>query len=131
VVLGPSLLGAVAPTWHAALFPKASMTIIFAVARVGIALFMFLVGVEFRLDLIRPRAPSALSVSVAGIAVPFLLGGLLALAVHADGVMFRPDVTPGQAILYLGAAMSITAFPMLARIVQERGLTAPRSARSP
>jgi Kef-type K+ transport system membrane component KefB len=123
VVLGPSLLGAIAPAWHAALFPKASMTIIFAVAQVGIALYMFLVGVEFRLDLIRPRAPSALSVSAAGIAVPFLLGGLLALAIHADGVMFRPGVTPGQAFLYLGAAMSITAFPMLARIVQERGLS--------
>lgn len=123
VVLGPSLFGLVAPSWHAALFPKPSMTIIFAVAQVGIALYMFLVGVEFRLDLIRPRAPSALSVSAAGIVVPFLLGGLIALAVHADGVMFRPNVTQGQAFLYLGAAMSITAFPMLARIVQERGLT--------
>src|SRR4029078_10853869 len=58
-----------------------------------------------------------------GIAVPFLLGGFIALAVHADGVMLRPGVTSGQAVLYLGAAMSITAFPMLARIVQERGLT--------
>ena len=123
VVLGPSLFGLVAPSWHAALFPKPSMTIIFAVAQVGIALYMFLVGVEFRVDLIRPRAPSALSVSAAGIAVPFLLGGLIALAVHSEGVMFRPSVTPGQAFLYLGAAMSITAFPMLARIVQERGLT--------
>ena len=123
VVLGPSLFGLVAPAWHAALFPKPSMTIIFAVAQVGIALYMFLVGVEFRVDLIRPRAPSALSVSAAGIAVPFLLGGLIAFAIHADGVMFRPSVTRGQAFLYLGAAMSITAFPMLARIVQERGLT--------
>jgi len=123
VVLGPSLFGLIAPSWHAALFPKPSMTIIFAVAQVGIALYMFLVGVEFRVDLIRPRAPRALSVSAAGIAVPFLLGGLIALAVHSEGVMFRPSVTPGQAFLYLGAAMSITAFPMLARIVQERGLT--------
>jgi K+:H+ antiporter len=122
VVLGPSLFGAVFPASHAALFPKASMTIIFAVAQLGIALYMFLVGVEFRIDLIRPRAPRALSVSAAGIVVPFLLGGLIALAVHADGVMFRPTVTAGQAFLYLGAAMSITAFPMLARIVQERGL---------
>jgi Kef-type K+ transport system membrane component KefB len=122
VVLGPSLFGLVAPSWHAALFPKPSMTIIFAVAQVGIALYMFLVGVDFRLDLIRPRVPSALSVSAAGILVPFVLGGLIALGVHPDGVMFRPAVTPGQAFLYLGAAMSITAFPMLARIVQERGL---------
>jgi Kef-type K+ transport system membrane component KefB len=123
VVLGPSLFGALAPDWHAALFPKASMTVIFAVAQLGIALYMFLVGVEFRLDLIRQRAPSAVSVSAAGMVVPFLLGGLIALTDHGDGVMFRAGVTPGQAFLYLGAAMSITAFPMLARIVQERGLT--------
>jgi Kef-type K+ transport system membrane component KefB len=122
VVLGPSLFGAVAPVWHAALFPPQSMTIIFAVAQVGIALYMFLVGVEFRTDLLRDRAPSAVAVSVAGMAVPFLLGGVIALAVYADGMMFRPTVTPAQAFLYLGAAMSITAFPMLARIVQERGL---------
>jgi K+:H+ antiporter len=123
VVLGPSLFGALLPGWHAALFPKASMTIIFAVAQLGLALYMFLVGVEFRADLIRQRVPSAVSVSVAGIVVPFLLGGLIALAIHADGTMFREAVTTSQAVLYLGAAMSITAFPMLARIVHERGLS--------
>ena len=122
VALGPSLFGAIAPDWHAALFPRPSMTIIFAVAQLGIALYMFLVGVEFRTDLIRQRAPVAISVSVAGIVVPFLLGGLIALAVHGGGTMFREVVTSTQAFLYLGAAMSITAFPMLARIVQERGL---------
>jgi Kef-type K+ transport system membrane component KefB len=63
------------------------------------------------------------SVSVAGIVAPFLLGGLIALAIHADGTMFRETVTTSQAVLYLGAAMSITAFPMLARIVHERGLS--------
>ena len=123
VVLGPSLFGALAPGWHAALFPKASMTIIFIVAQLGIALYMFLVGVEFRVDLIRERVPSALSVSAAGMVVPFLLGGVIAQVGHAEGVMFRTGVTPGQAFLYLGTAMSITAFPMLARIVQERGLS--------
>ena len=62
---------------------------------------MFLVGVEFRTDLLRDRAPSAVAVSVAGMAVPFLLGGVIALAVYADGMMFRPTVTPAQAFLYL------------------------------
>lgn len=122
VALGPSLFGAIAPGWHGALFPRPSMTIIFAVAQLGIALYMFLVGVEFRTDLIRQRAPVAMSVSAAGIVVPFLLGGFIALAVHGGGTMFRETVTSAQAFLYLGAAMSITAFPMLARIVQERGL---------
>src|SRR4026207_1595071 len=60
VALGPSLFGAIAPGWHATLFPKASMTIIFAVAQLGIALYMFLVGVEFRTDLFRQRASVAM-----------------------------------------------------------------------
>ena len=123
VLLGPSLFGALLPGWQAALFPAPSMTILFAVAQLGLAMYMFLVGVEFRADLIRQRARSALSVSVAGIVVPFLFGGLIALDVHADGTMFRETVTASQAVLYLGAAMSITAFPMLARIVHERGLS--------
>jgi hypothetical protein len=55
VVLGPSLFGALLPGWHATLFPKPSMTILFAVAQLGLAMYMFLVGVEFRADLIRPR----------------------------------------------------------------------------
>jgi K+:H+ antiporter len=122
VVLGPSVFGALMPVWHAALFPAPSLTIIFAVAQLGLALYMFLVGVEFRADLFRQRVPSALSVSVAGIAAPFVLGGLIALRIHAGGSMFRETVTVSQAVLYLGAAMSITAFPMLARIVHERGL---------
>ena len=64
-----------------------------------------------------------MSVSVAGIVAPFILGGLIAWAVHPDATMFRETVTTTQAVLYLGAAMSITAFPMLARIVHERGLS--------
>jgi Kef-type K+ transport system membrane component KefB len=123
VVLGPTVFGALAPGWHAAFFPKSSMTIIFTVAQLGIALYMFLVGVEFRMDLVRQRAPIAISVATGGMVVPFLLGGLVALAIHGDGTMFGAAVTAGQAFLYLGAAMSITAFPMLARIVQERGLS--------
>jgi Kef-type K+ transport system membrane component KefB len=123
VILGPSVFGAALPGWYAALFPPQSMTIIFVVAQLGLALYMFLVGVEFRGDLIRHRVPSALSVSIAGIVVPFLLGGLIAALVHADATMFRETVSLGQAVLYLGAAMSITAFPVLARIVHERGLS--------
>jgi Kef-type K+ transport system membrane component KefB len=123
VVLGPSVFGALLPSWHAALFPPPSMTIIFSVAQLGLAMYMFLVGVEFRPDLLRQRVPSALSVSGAGIVVPFLLGALIALHIHGDGAMFRETVSVPQAVLYLGAAMSITAFPVLARIVHERGLS--------
>lgn len=123
VLLGPSLLGLVAPEWHAYLFPKQSMTIIYAVAQVGLALYMFLIGVEFRADLIRKRVRSAASVSAAGILTPFALGAAIAYFLHDDHDLFTEKVLSGQAILYLGAAMSITAFPMLARIIYERGLS--------
>jgi Kef-type K+ transport system membrane component KefB len=123
VVLGPSVFGALLPTWQAALFPAASMPILFVIAQLGLALYMFLVGVEFRTDLFRQRVSSAVSVSTTGIVVPFCLGALIAIAIHADGTMFGGTVTAAQGALYLGAAMSITAFPMLARIVHERGLS--------
>ena len=131
VVLGPSLFGAIRPDLHGALFPRASMTIIFAVAQLGLVVYMFLVGVEFRADLIRRRVRSAASVSAAGILAPFALGSLIALFIHGgwhgdghgDGAMFSEKVRAGQAVLYMGAAMSITAFPMLARIIHERGLS--------
>jgi Kef-type K+ transport system membrane component KefB len=123
VLLGPSVFGALLPGWHAALFPPASMPVLFVIAQLGLALYMFLVGVEFRTDLLRQRVSSAVSVSMAGIVVPFGLGALIALAIHADGTMFGKMVSAGRAALYLGAAMSITAFPMLARIVHERGLS--------
>jgi len=123
VVLGPSVFGALLPAWQAALFPAASMPVLFVVAQLGLALYMFLVGVEFRIDLFRQRVSSAVSVSTTGIVVPFSLGALIAVAIHADGTMFGGAVTAAQGALYLGAAMSITAFPMLARIVHERGLS--------
>jgi len=123
VLLGPSIFGALLPGWHAALFPSASMPVLFVIAQLGLALYMFLVGVEFRTDLLQQRVSSAASVSMAGIVVPFGLGAVIALAIHGNGTMFGRMVTPGQAALYLGAAMSITAFPMLARIVHERGLS--------
>jgi Kef-type K+ transport system membrane component KefB len=123
VALGPSVFGALLPTWQAALFPAASMPILFVIAQLGLVLYMFLVGVEFRTDLFRQRVSSAVSVSTTGIVVPFCLGALIAIAIHADGTMFGGTVTAAQGALYLGAAMSITAFPMLARIVHERGLS--------
>lgn len=134
VLLGPSLFGLLATHaqtaglisghWQQWLFPKESKVIFFAVSQVGIALYMFLVGVEFRTDLFQSRARSAASVSVAGMAVPFALGGLLALWLVRDtGGYFNPKVQTWEAVLFLGASMCITAFPMLARIIVERGLS--------
>src|SRR5262245_46795187 len=104
VVLGPSLFGWLMPGWQAYLFPKASMPIIYAVAQVGIALYMFLVGVEFRADLIRSRVRSAASVSIAGMLVPFALGAVLAWVLHDGGELFVQGVSTGEAILFMGAA---------------------------
>ncbi len=78
VLLGPSLFGLLLPDAQRWFFPKDSMPILYAVSQVGLSLYMFLIGLEFDVGLIRKRLRSALSVSLAGIVVPFFLGGLLA-----------------------------------------------------
>lgn len=122
VLMGPSLLGLFLPELQAYLFPKASMTVLYAVSQLGLVLYMFLVGVEFQTELILCRLPSVVSVSLAGILTPFSLGALLAIFPINNTNFFSSDVQPWQRMLFLGAAMSITAFPMLARIIQERGI---------
>ena len=121
--MGPSLFGLLFPEAQAHIFPKSSLTITYAVAQIGLVLYMFLVGVEFQVDLIRKRLRSAASVSIAGIVTPFTLGSLLALVFITNGQYFAPNVARWEAMLFMGAAISITAFPMLARIIYERGLT--------
>ncbi|HJV96292.1 MAG TPA: cation:proton antiporter, partial [Albitalea sp.] len=123
VLLGPSLLGWLSPQLSAALFPPESRPILFSVCQIGLVLYMFLVGAEFDTGLIRSRLRSAALVSAAGIVVPFVLGVALAAVVAGDPTLFSARTTRTQAMLFLGAAMSITAFPMLARIVLEQGLT--------
>lgn len=123
VLLGPSLLGLLAPGVSAALFPAESKPILFALAQIALALYMFLVGCEFDHGLIKGRVGKAASVSVAGIAAPFTLGAGLAWWLAGREDLFPAATEPFQAMLFLGAAMSITAFPMLARIIHERGLT--------
>ncbi len=121
VLLGPSLFGLLAPGLQAWVFPRESMGILYAISQVGIALYMFLVGMEFELGIVRRRFRSAAAVSVAGMLVPFALGCALALGL-AGLSLFAPGVSTIERMLFLGAAMSITAFPMLARIIYERGL---------
>jgi len=123
VLLGPSLLGLLAPGLQTFLFPRQTMPILYAVAQIGLVLYMFLVGLDFDLALIRERVKSAVAVSWAGILTPFGLGALLAWKFHGDSALFAPSVSTGEAMLFMGAAMSITAFPMLARIIYERGLS--------
>ncbi|MFB6720820.1 cation:proton antiporter [Kribbella sp. NPDC056345] len=124
VLLGPSLFGLLAPHWQQDLFPKGpSMTIIYAAAQVGIVLYMFLVGLEFDTNLIRHRVPSAVSISLAGVLTPLVLGVLVALMlVQDEGRYFTAGVKDWQAMLFVGVAIAITAFPMLARIIVDRKL---------
>ena len=122
VLLGPSLFGTIAPSLHARLFPQESIVIIYALSQVGLVLYMFLIGCEFSLEMIRDRFKSAIAVSWAGIAAPFAFGALLALIMIRNPTFFSPNVRPWQAMLFVGSAMSITAFPMLARIILEKGL---------
>jgi Kef-type K+ transport system membrane component KefB len=122
VLLGPSLFGLLLPELHARLFPKPTLTVIYCIAQVGLALYMFLVGLEFDIGLIRKRVKSAVAVSWAGILTPFTLGCVLAWSLRDRFPLFAPGVKLWEAALFMGAAMSITAFPMLARIIYERGL---------
>lgn len=123
VILGPSVFGALAPGWQAALFPAASKPVLFAVCQVGLSVFMFLVGVEFDAGLIKSRLKSAAAVSVSGILAPFVLGAAAAWFLAPRWPLFSEKTSAWEGMLFMGAAMSITAFPMLARIIYERGLT--------
>lgn len=122
VLMGPSFFGWIAPELQKAAFPKESMTVLFCVSQVGLALYMFIVGLEFRTELFMRRIRSAAAVSVAGMLAPFVLGVGIAIWLVAQAGFFGEKVTPMEAALFLGASMSITAFPMLARIIYERGL---------
>lgn len=122
VLLGPSLLGWALPHVHTHLLPAASKPVIYVVCQVGIVLYMFVVGAEFEVDIVRKRFRSALAVSASGIVLPFTLGALLAVWLVREGIFFKSTIAPWQAAMFLGAAMAVTAFPMLARMIRDRGL---------
>jgi Kef-type K+ transport system membrane component KefB len=123
VLMGPSLFGLFFPELQGQLFPMASKSILYVFSQAGLVLYMFLVGLEFENGLIQRRFFSAASISITGIATPMLFGGLLALALLSIPGLFGATISTWEAILFLGASMSITAFPMLARIIHDQGLT--------
>jgi len=122
VILGPSLLGGLAPDIQQFLFPPDSLPLLHAVAQIGIALYMFLVGLEFRSDDFKSNAPSAVAVSLSGIAVPFVVAIVATPWLMQVPGLFGATVSKYNATLFLGAAIAITAFPVLARIIHDRGL---------
>lgn len=122
VVLGPSLFGLFWPELQKSIFVAETMPILYFGAQLGVGLYMFLVGLEFNTQLFRKNARSAIGVSLAGMLVPFGVGALLCLWLLETPSLFAANISFANAALFMGAAIAITAFPMLARIIYERGL---------
>jgi Kef-type K+ transport system membrane component KefB len=121
IVLGPSLLGAVAPGVFGFLFAPSSTGLLKLFAEIGVLLFLFAVGLELDVDRLRHRAQTAVLVSHASIVVPYFLGVVLSLLLYQE--LAPAGVTFVSFALFMGIAMSITAFPVLVRILRERGLS--------
>ncbi|HEX7583069.1 MAG TPA: cation:proton antiporter, partial [Prolixibacteraceae bacterium] len=120
IVLGPSLVGMYFPEFSKALFPVQSLGNLQFLSQIGLILFMFMVGMELDLKALKNRAHEAVVISHASIIVPFALGMGLAYFIYQT---FAPAGAQFLSFgLFIGIAMSITAFPVLARIVQERGI---------
>ncbi len=121
ILLGPSLLGWLWPAGYAYLLPPAVAPYLGVVAQLGVILYMFLVGLELNAGLLRKQAHAAVTISHAGIVLPFLLGAALALLLYPR--LAGPGVPFTSFALFLGVALAITAFPVLARILTDRGMT--------
>jgi Kef-type K+ transport system membrane component KefB len=122
VVLGPSLLGLIFPDLETAIFPSATKNVLYAGAQLGVGLYMFLVGTTLRIDHFKAKAKSAASVSMAGIAAPFAMAALITPFLLSVPGLLTAGIGQVNATLFMGACIALTAFPMLARIIDERGL---------
>ena len=120
IVLGPSLFGLYLPDMKEALFPLESLGNLQLLSQIGLILFMFVIGMELDLKVLKNKANEAVVISHASIVIPFALGIGLSYYIYHQ---FAPAGVEFLAFsLFMGIAMSITAFPVLARIVQERGI---------
>jgi Kef-type K+ transport system membrane component KefB len=121
IVLGPSVLGFFFPSAMAFLFPQTSLETLRLMSQIGVVLFMFIVGMELNVRHVKEKGSAAVMISHASIIVPFILGAGLSLFLYRG---LAPAGTSFSAFaLFIGVAMSITAFPVLARILEDRGLT--------
>ncbi|MFN5696392.1 MAG: cation:proton antiporter, partial [Cyanobacteriota bacterium] len=123
IVLGPSVLGALAPQLQQTLFGAESVASqLNLLGQLGLILFMFLVGLEMNPALLQGKLPLASRLSLVGVLLPLGLGIALASALER----IAPELLPGEGslpgFLFMGVAMAITAFPVLSRILRERGL---------
>ncbi len=124
IMLGPSLFGWLAPALAASLFPPASLGYLSALSQVGIVIYMFIVGLELDVHAVREQSHAAVVTSTVSIIVPFVLGATLALYLHPR--LSNDSVSVTSFALFMGASMSITAFPVLARILSERRMLGTR-----
>ncbi|OGO33805.1 MAG: hypothetical protein A2W35_12700 [Chloroflexi bacterium RBG_16_57_11] len=118
ILLGPSLLGLVAPRVYGFIFPADSLSYLNAISQIGLIIFMFLIGLELDVNILRGRGHTTVITSQISIYVPFLLGILLAVFLYPR--LSYEDVPFFLFAMFIGTAMSITAFPVLARILSER-----------
>ena len=130
IVLGPSVLGLIYPQALAFLFPASSLETLRLLSQIGVVLFMFIVGMEVNIQHLREKGSAAVMISHASIIVPFLLGTALSLFLYRD--LAPPGTSFNAFALFIGVAMSITAFPVLARILGRPRANANHiSVRSP
>lgn len=121
IVLGPSVLGFFFPEAFHFLFPVHSLTNLELLSQVGLILFMFVIGLELDFSVLKNKINETLVISHAGILVPFFLGILSSYWIYETYAAAHTSFLPFA--LFIGISMSITAFPVLARIIQERNLT--------
>jgi Kef-type K+ transport system membrane component KefB len=121
IALGPSLLGRISPAASDFLLPADVAGYLSILAQLGVILYMFVVGLELNAGLLRDRAHATIAISHASIIAPFLLGALVALWLYPR--LSHQQVGFTSFALFLGVAMSVTAFPVLARILTDRGMT--------
>lgn len=120
IMLGPSLLGWLAPNVSAVIFPLASLKFLNTLSQVGLLLFMFIIGLELDPKLLKGRGHAAVLISHVSIILPFLLGTLISLYLYP--ILSSQPISFTAFALFMGASMSITAFPVLARILSEKNL---------
>ena len=121
IFLGPSILGMISPDLFSFLFPLNSMGNLHIISQLGLVLFMFIVGMEFNINRLKSKVISAIIISNASIIVPYFLGIILSFFLFRN--FASPDVKFSAFALFTGISVSITAFPVLAKILQERNLT--------
>jgi Kef-type K+ transport system membrane component KefB len=122
VLLGPSMLGVFWPAGHSWIFPADTRDWLKVAAELGVGGYLFCVGLDFNLAKVRERGALAMAVASAGVVVPFLLAIPLAISTQGVSGWFAAGSSLWQQVLFLGAALSITAFPMLVWIVRSKGL---------